>query len=637
MKYPEKCKNVIDVTKAPYNADNTGKTDCTKQLIMAFDDVLKDYVTALEETRQKLYELSDGLKEDVSLGQESGRVRDGVMSITFPEFKPAVKIIYFPKGTYKVSDTITYSMKNINTWQWPTYKCELCCNIHILGEDKENTIIKLEDNSNGFDNLKPVICFNTASEPYSGKETTNCAFQNTVRDITVDCGKGNDKAIGIYYVSSNDGSMENVNIKAENGHCGIYFDIGSEGVFRNINIKGFDYGFSSQYTSPILLENIDVSGNKLAGMLSVDGAVIERNFYSGNIPAFELSKGTCGRLYLYDDLTYTGDTECICRKKEASLLEYKPIPQKNMKDYEDFVLIDDFGAVGDGVTDSTRAIQKAMNSGKSTILFGSGPYLIKNTIKIPKTVKIIDFMYGSLAAGIDLITGEVEAAFDIAEESNNPLFIENLVTHEQFYGYFRSFKHSVKRTVVFSDMHTSFASIYFNTAGGSEVYIDNCFVTTGSYTQSGFLRQGYKPVFSKVLPWEFHNQTVYASNLNIERADVELLNDGSEIHIDGYKTEGGGISLKSVNGGKTQINICNLGLWDNHLEENSMFDLTASEIEMSGVYAFGFADEEKYCTALTIDGKKSIISEVGNNTRLRSLWSENNYNSSMIEYYKNEK
>lgn len=634
MKYPEKCKNIIDITKAPYNADNTGREDCTKQLTAAFDDILKDYVTALEKTKQKLYELSDGLKEDVSLGRESGRVRDGVMSVTFPEFKPAAKIIYFPKGIYKISDTVTYSMKNINTWQWPNYKCELCCNIHILGEDKESTIIKLEDNSEGYDKLKPAICFNTASEPYGGKETTNCAFQNTVRDITIDCGKGNDKAIGIYYVSSNLGRIENVDIKVENGHCGIYFDIGSEGVFRNIRIKGFDYGFSSQYTSPVLLENIDASDNRCAGMLSVDGAVIERNFYSGDIPAFEFSKGSCGRLYLYDDIKYTGSAECIYRKKGESLLKYEPIPKKNMKAYEDFVLVDDFGAVGDGVTDSTRAIRNAMNSGKSTILFGSGPYLIKNTIKIPKTVKIIDFMYGSLAAGIDLITGEAEAVFDIADESKDTLFIENLATHEQFYGYFRTFKHSAKRTVVFSDIYTPFASMYFNTVGRSKVFIDNCFLTTGSYTQTDFLRKGYKPVFAKVLPWEFHNQTVYANNLNIERADIELLNDNSDIHIDGYKVEGGGIALKSINGGKTQINVCNLGLWNNRLEENSMFDITKSEIEMSGVYAFGFADKEKYCTALKRDGKKSSISELVKCSSLNPLWSDGVLNAAMIEYYK---
>ena len=53
MKYPEH-KIVIDVTKAPYNADNTGKIDCTAALRKAIDDCLSGYVTGFEKTREKL-------------------------------------------------------------------------------------------------------------------------------------------------------------------------------------------------------------------------------------------------------------------------------------------------------------------------------------------------------------------------------------------------------------------------------------------------------------------------------------------------------------------------------------------------------------------------------------------------------
>ena len=40
MKYPIQCKNIIDVTKPPYNADNTGKTDVTAILCSVIDDIL---------------------------------------------------------------------------------------------------------------------------------------------------------------------------------------------------------------------------------------------------------------------------------------------------------------------------------------------------------------------------------------------------------------------------------------------------------------------------------------------------------------------------------------------------------------------------------------------------------------------
>ena len=75
--------------------------------------------------------------------------------------------------------------------QAPWYTCELCRNLHILGEDKENTVIRLADNSRGFEkgNKKPVISFNKSS--IEGKETTNCEQMNTLEDITIDVTGGN--------------------------------------------------------------------------------------------------------------------------------------------------------------------------------------------------------------------------------------------------------------------------------------------------------------------------------------------------------------------------------------------------------------------------------------------------------------
>ncbi len=617
MKYPKECKNIIDVTKPPYNADPTGKLDCTKALIQAFDDVLKDFAINYEETKQKLLMMSDNLTRDAHIGLEAARVWDGKMGITFPEFIPEARFIYFPKGVYRISDTITYSLKNVNAQSWECYKCEMCRNIHFLGEDMENTIIKLDDHAAGFqEELKPVLCLNTASKPYDQAESTNSAMQNTVKDLTIDCGTGNDKAIGVYYISSNLGRMENVTIKAQGGHCGVYFDIGSEGVFRNIKISGFDYGFDSGWTSPILLEDVDVSGNRIAGMTATDATVIARRMNTGAIPAFSLRKSRNGRYYLYDeDAVVTGDMtgNHVYRNRADSLLKHEPLPEKKIKNYdENYAIVDDFGAVGDGVTDSTRAIQAAMDSGKPIILFGKGQYLITDTVKIPRSVQIVDFMYANMASGIELITGEVEAVFDICEAADTPLFLENLFTHEQMYGYARAFKHSAKRDVVFSDIYLPFLAMYFNTVEGSTVYIDNCFMTSGSYAQSGWLKRGYRPVFSAVLPYEFHGQRVFASNLNIERGEIELLNDHSEIYLDGYKTEGPGCALKSINGGKTQINLCNNGIWSNTIEDNSIFILEHSELEAFGVLPFELhTQDRKLMNAFDIDGEKVNLFDIG--------------------------
>lgn len=54
----------------------------------------------------------------------------------------------------------------------------------------------------------------------------------------------------------------------------------------------------------------------------------------------------------------------------------------------EFVSVKDFGALGDGTTDDTSAIQSALNSGISTIFVPPGTYYITSTISIPANVVI---------------------------------------------------------------------------------------------------------------------------------------------------------------------------------------------------------------------------------------------------------
>ena len=54
MKYPINYKNIIDVTKPPYNADSSGRYDCTAALCKALDDVLRREAEGVNETAEKL-------------------------------------------------------------------------------------------------------------------------------------------------------------------------------------------------------------------------------------------------------------------------------------------------------------------------------------------------------------------------------------------------------------------------------------------------------------------------------------------------------------------------------------------------------------------------------------------------------
>ncbi len=599
MRYPFETDAIIDVTKPPYCADCTGKTDCTEILRRILDDILIREVNALRATHDKIVELSDGGKENVYIGLETARFQGGKLKVTYPEHKPHARIIYFPNGRYLVSDTVTYTLENLKQFWYSLPFYENCRNIHFLGESREGTVIRLADGSEGFGEgaQKPLISFvNNEHKVARHEEYTNVAFMNTIEDITLDCGEGNPGAVGIKYVSSNCGRIENVDIKTASGTCGIYVDNNSsQATFENISISGFDHGLDIANTAMLVLDRLDLSECKSASIITDSSVLTCSGIVSGALPTVRFREGN-GRYYFTDkNITFANDPLGNSVYFEGSPAPLRTMPKnKRSENPEDFAFVDDFGAVGDGVTDSTRAIQRAMNSGKPIVAFGGGEYLINAKIKIPKTVKAVDFLFCSLACGIRLVGGEYDSAFEISEDSEDMLFIENLSAWENFRGHIRLVKHAAHRDAVFSDIHLMSASMYFNSVPGSRVYFDNCFLTTGTYTRDAWIPgDGFVPVYSHIIPYEFHGQTVYGRQVNPERADLAMLNDGSDILLDGFRTEGCGTALKTVNGGKTRICLFNAGIGYKYAE-NPLFETYGATLDVTGALAFGYSERTEY-------------------------------------------
>ncbi len=605
MKYPVHGTNLIDVTKAPYFVDNTGKTDCTDTLIRILDDVLSRQVVALHETYDKLVEMSNGMTEDVFLGLEGGRIEKGKVHICFPENEPSTKIIYFPKGEYLVSDTITYSLKNLKQYWYNVYPYfDNNRNIHLMGESKDNTVIRLMDNAPGFDGKeqKPLISF-INNHPIENRDTelTNVAMMNSIEDLTLDCGKGNPSAVGIHFISSNGGRISNMNIRTESGKSGIYFS-NSQGVYSDLKISGFDYGIDVYSTNMMIFDRIDLTGNKIAGVTTCDTTCIISDVWSDDIPTFAFRKGKGhgnGRYYFKDRRsTISGDTDGndIFFDDESRLAMNFTLPTiPHSENAEDWALVDDFGAKGDGVTDSTRAIQRALNSGKPYIAFGEGRYLLDGKILIPPSVKRIDFMFCSLGAGSRLVGGEFDAPFEVREGSEDLLVLENISAWEQFKGHFRFVKQTAKRDILFQDFHLMSAALYFNTVGGSNIYLDNVFVTSGTYSQKCLNIPGkeFDTPYSRIIQTEFHNQKVYIRQYNPERADLAVLCDGGEMLLEGFRIEGPGSALKCIGGAKAKCCVfnCAIGLTN---AKDPVFDIVDSDVEIAGLFSFSYNFKTTY-------------------------------------------
>ena len=77
-----------------------------------------------------------------------------------------------------------------------------------------------------------------------------------------------------------------------------------------------------------------------------------------------------------------------------------------------------------------------------------------------------------------------------------------------------------------------------------------------------------------------------AYNLNPERADIEVLNDASELVAYGFKVEGPGTAVKTVNGGVTNIYGFSAGIGNAKAPNALIYDDSTSKTTLYGGIAF---------------------------------------------------
>lgn len=587
IRYSPKNEAIIDVTKPPYNADNTGKVDCTQALRQAIDDILRPNIEGIEKAKQELLAIDD---PNAKISFEI-RKENNILYVIFPKELEPTKILYFPNGTYLVSDTITYTLDNLrNIYQGvPTY--ELNRQIHFKGESRDGVTIKLQDNCKGFEygTRKPVVSFMRA-------DSSNIAMTNTFEDITIDTGCGNAGAVGLVFFGNNTGAVRNVKIVSSDsqlrGYAGLLVEneIVSGCYVKDVEVTGFNFGVRVTPTRNFaVFENITVKNQKETGFYIGNTIISIRNLKSENfVRAVEIN-GQSSHAVIVDSELYGGNEiecaikcplgNCFVRNVKTSgygialvnawvpvcpdpyiseyvsedihtafdtKMESQPIPVKDTPEFswsnnpDDWACVTDFGAVGDGKTDDTTAIQAAMNSNKKYIYFQPRKYLIDGSIIIPPNVERVNYMFCDFVAGENLKNSRDKGAFVVTGDEGK-ILLEDVFTWEDFHGYFRFIQHAGKRTLVMSDLHTQTAAMYFNTVKGGEVYIENCACTIGG------------DQYREVTGFSFEGQKVWARHINPERSFCEILNDGGQLWLMGFKTENTGTSFKTINGGHTEV------------------------------------------------------------------------------------
>lgn len=604
-RFPKECKTIIDVTKPPYSADNTGKADCTAILRKIFCDIMDEYSDEFNKTKAKLESLDD----PNALITFEIRKENGKMNVVFPENLPLAKIIYFPSGTYLVSDTISYFNEDFRNMLFGLPNLEMNCRIRIMGESRDSVVIKLKDNLPAFEygNDRPVISFIQGYD-------TNIAHNNIIENLTINIGSGNPGATGIKFYANNTGAARNLRIISEDGRGNTGFaisnDLSSGCHGKNIEIEGFNFGIKVDTRAIAIFEDIKLSNQKRFGAFVGNATVSFKNVISQNsVPAFR-ANGPIGALTVTDAVLKGGNpiqsaiyyrygyiflrnittegyenilntNRCFTFTEEFKnhLDEYCSFgpkilfeqgeprslnltvpntPEVPWDSEENWVCVDDFGAIGDGTTDSTEAIKKAMNCGKSTVYFGQGQYLINDVIEIPSHVNRVNFMYCDLASGRDICRAENTGVFKVVGESETPVVIEDLFAFEKFFGLSTFLEHASKRTVILSDLHVQSCSIYFNSVEGGTVFAENICGTVGGVPgaggREGALEGEDKFPYDRNIPiFKFKNQKAYCRMINPEKSLREVVNDGGILWVMGAKTEEEGTAFETLNGGVTEI------------------------------------------------------------------------------------
>ena len=98
---------MIDITRPPYNADPTGREDCTEILVRVMDDItgadralMKRTIELISDSSKTVIRASDySFRERQAMAAEDPEAVIGFerTHATFPYRNPPPKIIYFPR------------------------------------------------------------------------------------------------------------------------------------------------------------------------------------------------------------------------------------------------------------------------------------------------------------------------------------------------------------------------------------------------------------------------------------------------------------------------------------------------------------------------------------------------------------
>ncbi len=519
------CNSVINIKHAPYNAKADGISDDTQAIQRAIDDLM---------------------------GQH--------------------RILYFPEGEYLVSRTIRWSKKHANG-------SEAWGHNWIQGQNPNKTRIRLKDGAfPDADEPQSIMwCGGFGSADWFHNYVEGITFDvgaNNAGAIALQFYSNNYGAVrNCRFVDRNAHAAIGLDLS--------YKDMNGPLLVKNCEVEGFRIGIKTGHAvNSQTFESISLSNQGEAGFVNEGQAISIRQLVSrGKVPAIK-SYGTLamidatlvglpgaeahpavlnfnsGHIYARDVSTsgyrraivslQTPDQSAAYRLQVGeqpdgvgpnivSFSSAKPLtvfeseatfsplpiaenPAVNDVPVANWANVVDFGADPTGKHDSSAAIQRAVDSGASTI-FLPGFFRLSSTIELRANV---DRVIGT-GGWIDY-DAQASPDFRIMDGASPSIQIEHLSSVNG------GIEVNTSRTICLKSLGVQRLWFSEKTRGG-RLFLED--VTTNNL--------------------KLDEQKVWARQLNVENEGLHIANRNGDLWILGYKTERGGTLLRTSGGGRSEV------------------------------------------------------------------------------------